>query len=78
MGKAGQALKKVLETYEISQNQLAVIMQTARSNVHRWINETRDPTAEAVLEIRDGLERINPNAAKDFIKLYLGDSVEEY
>ncbi|HLO88540.1 MAG TPA: helix-turn-helix transcriptional regulator [Nostocaceae cyanobacterium] len=77
MGKAGQALRKVLENYDISQNRLAVTMETGRSNVHRWINETRDPTAESVLEIRDALEKINPSAAKDFIRLYLGYDPEK-
>ena len=71
MGKAGKALKQVLETYSISQNQLAVTIGTARSNVHRWVNEIRDPVAEAVLEIRNALQKINPAAAEDFIRLYL-------
>lgn len=77
MGKAGKALKQVLETYGISQNQLAVTMETARSNVHRWVNEIRDPVAEAVLEIRNALEKINPAAAEEFIRLYLGNSGED-
>ncbi|HLP90953.1 MAG TPA: helix-turn-helix transcriptional regulator [Nostocaceae cyanobacterium] len=77
MGKAGQALRKVLETYNISQNRLAVTMDTGRSNVHRWINEIRDPTAESLLEIRDALEKINPSAARDFINWYLGKQPEE-
>jgi plasmid maintenance system antidote protein VapI len=71
MGKAGQALKQVLETYSISQNRLAVTMGIRRSNVNRWVNEATDPAADAVLEIRDGLEKINPDAAEEFIKLYL-------
>ena len=75
MGKAGQALKQVLETYEISQNRLAVTMGTRRGNVHRWVNEMADPSADAVLEIRDGLEKINSDAAEDFIRLYLGKSI---
>ncbi|HLO88541.1 MAG TPA: helix-turn-helix transcriptional regulator [Nostocaceae cyanobacterium] len=77
MGKAGQALRKVLETYEISQNRVAVLIGIPRSTVHRWINEIRDPAAESVLEIRDALEKINPSAAKDFIRLYLGSVPEE-
>ncbi len=72
MGKAGQALQQVLETYGISQNRLAVIMGVRRSNVNRWVNEMADPSADAVLEIRDGLEKINPDAAEEFIRLYLG------
>ena len=51
MGKAGKALKQVLETYNISQNRLAVTMGVARSNIHRWVNQSRDPVAEAVLDI---------------------------
>lgn len=77
MGKAGQALRQVLETYSISQNRLAVTMGTRRSNVNRWVNEETDPAADAVLEIRDGLKKINPDAAEDFIRLYLGDSTGE-
>lgn len=76
MGKAGKALKQVLETYGITQNKLAVTMGTGRPNIHRWVNEVRDPVAEAVLEIRDGLKKINPAAAEEFIRLYLDDSVE--
>lgn len=74
MGKAGKALKQVLESYSLSQNQLAVTMETGRSNIHRWVNETRDPTAEAVLEIRSALQKINPAAAEEFIRLYLGNA----
>jgi plasmid maintenance system antidote protein VapI len=74
MGKAGQALKQVLETYGISQNRLAVTMEVRRSNVNRWVNEETDPAADAVLEIRDGLEKLNPDAAEEFIRLYLGRS----
>ncbi|NEQ21649.1 MAG: helix-turn-helix transcriptional regulator [Microcoleus sp. SIO2G3] len=77
MGKAGQALKQVLETYDISQNRLAVMMGTRRGNVHRWVNEMADPSADAVLEIRDGLEKINPDAAEEFIRLYLKRAIED-
>ncbi|MGH7999199.1 MAG: helix-turn-helix domain-containing protein [Brasilonema sp.] len=77
MGKAGKALKQVLETYEISQNKLAVTMGTGRSNVHRWVNELMDPVADAVLDIRNALGKINPAAAQEFIRLYLDDSTED-
>jgi transcriptional regulator with XRE-family HTH domain len=76
MGKAGQALKQVLETYGISQNRLAVTMGIRRSNVNRWVNESTDPAADAVLEIRDGLEKLNSDAAEEFIRLYLGKSAQ--
>ncbi|HEY9596782.1 MAG TPA: helix-turn-helix transcriptional regulator, partial [Cyanophyceae cyanobacterium] len=48
MGKAGKALKQVLETYGISQNKLAMAMGIGRSTVHYWFKETQDPLAEAV------------------------------
>ena len=64
MGKAGQALKQVLETYGISQNRVAVTMAIQRSNVNRWVNEMADPAADAVLEIRDALEKIEPDAGE--------------
>jgi transcriptional regulator with XRE-family HTH domain len=71
MGKAGKALKQVLEAYEISQNRLAVGMGIARSTVSHWFNETRDPSAEAVTEIVKALQQINEAAAEEFINLYL-------
>ena len=71
MGKAGQALRQTLEVFEISQNRLAVELGTNRSTVNQWFNETRDPSAEAVLEIRSALSRINPDAAMKFIEIYL-------
>ncbi|NEP26180.1 MULTISPECIES: helix-turn-helix transcriptional regulator [unclassified Moorena] len=72
MGKAGKALKQVLESYGISQNRVAVLMGIGRSNIYRWVNEIRDPGAEMVLQLRDALYQINPAAAEDFVKLYLG------
>ncbi|MEW5857352.1 MAG: helix-turn-helix transcriptional regulator [Cyanobacteriota bacterium] len=77
MGKAGKALKQVLEVYEISQNKLAVAMGIGRSTMHYWFNDIRDPSADAVLEIRKGLRKINAAAAEEFIRLYLDESEEE-
>lgn len=76
MSKAGRVLKQVLETYGISQNQLATAMGIGRSSINRWVNENRDPASEAVLEIRKGLGKINPDAAAEFIRLYLDDLEE--
>ena len=76
MGRAGKALKQVLENYSITQNRLAVVMGVTRSSVHRWVYEIGDPVADAVIEIRDALQQINPEAAKEFIRLYLGDEAE--
>jgi transcriptional regulator with XRE-family HTH domain len=77
MGKAGKALRQVLEAYDISQNKLAVAMEIGRSTMHYWFNDIRDPSAEAVLEIRKGLRKINPVAAEEFIRLYLDESDED-
>lgn len=76
MGRAGKALKRVLEDYDITQNRLAVVMGITRSSVHRWVYEIGDPVADAVIEIRNALQRINPEAAEEFIRLYLGESIE--
>lgn len=48
-------------------------MNVGRSNVHRWVNGTTDPVADAVFEIGDALEQIDPEAATEFIRLYLGE-----
>ncbi|PZV10037.1 MAG: XRE family transcriptional regulator [Leptolyngbya sp.] len=71
MGKAGKALKQVLEEYSISQFGLAVAMDVERNNVYRWVNEKRDPTAETVVEIVRALKTLNSEAAKAFIECYL-------
>ncbi|HAZ43706.1 MAG TPA: XRE family transcriptional regulator [Cyanobacteria bacterium UBA11369] len=75
MGKAGTVLKQVLETYGISQNKLATAMGIGRSSINRWVNENRDPSGDAILEIRKGLQKIDPAAAEEFIRLYLDDSI---
>jgi len=77
MRKAGNALRQVLEAYGISQNKLAVAMGIGRSTIHHWINKSRDPGGDAILEIRKGLQKINPAAAEEFIRLYLDESDED-
>jgi transcriptional regulator with XRE-family HTH domain len=73
MGKAGQALKQILEKYDISQNSLAVALGVERGSVYRWVHEVRDPNAETVVEIVKALRGLNPAAAKEFVETYLGD-----
>lgn len=75
MGKAGAALKQVLETYNISQYSLAAVLDVERNNVYRWANEKRDPSAETVVELVRALKSINPEAAEVFVKLYLGNEI---
>ena len=76
MGRAGKALKQVLETYGISQNRLAVTMGIGRSTVHHWVNEARDPLADSIPDIVAALEKLNEAAAKEFLVLYLGRIVQ--
>lgn len=77
MGKAGKALKEVLETHNISQNRLAEALGIGRSNVYRWLNEIRDPTAETVVDIVKALKGIEPAAAEAFVRLYIGDIIQD-
>lgn len=46
-------------------------MDVERNNVHRWVNEKRDPTAETVVEIVRALKTINPESATKFVRLFL-------
>jgi transcriptional regulator with XRE-family HTH domain len=76
MGRASQALKQVLERYEITQNKLAVAMGISRANVGRWFHGL-DPSAENIVAITQALKAIDLNAAKEFVRLYLGEIVED-
>lgn len=76
MGKAGKVLRQVLQTYGISQNKLAITMEVRSSVVYRWFNELIDPTADTVVKIVTALNELNPEAAQNFVDLYLGDIVK--
>ena len=73
MGKAGKVLGQVLTSYGLSQGRLAEELGIARSNVHRWVGEIRDPNSETVQGIITALKAINPDAADEFISLYASD-----
>jgi transcriptional regulator with XRE-family HTH domain len=73
MGKAGKALRQALENYGISQNKLAVTLGVDRSVVFHWFHEKRDPAAETVVQIAEALRSLNPDAAAEFIQLYVGE-----
>ncbi|MGB3493244.1 MAG: helix-turn-helix transcriptional regulator [Elainellaceae cyanobacterium] len=77
MGKAGRALKQVLETYEVSQYSLAVALNIERNSVYRWVNEKSDPSGEAIVEIVRALKTLKPESAKAFVELYLGSEVSD-
>jgi transcriptional regulator with XRE-family HTH domain len=77
MGRAGKALKQVLATYGISQNQLAVTIGMGRSTINHWVNDKREPLADTIPEIVAGLAKINKAAARDFLVLFLGRFAEK-
>ncbi|MGB3202148.1 MAG: helix-turn-helix transcriptional regulator [Nodosilinea sp.] len=77
MGRAGSALRQVLETYGISQNKLAVTMGTDRANVNRWVKELRDPAGDVIFQIKEALRQISPDAADEFVRSYLGDTPQK-
>jgi DNA-binding XRE family transcriptional regulator len=76
-GKGSQALKQVLETYGISQNKLAVALEIDRSAVFNGYMTKREPSSETIVEITQALKTLNPLAAKEFVRLYLGVIVED-
>ncbi|MBR8834076.1 MAG: helix-turn-helix domain-containing protein [Stigonema ocellatum SAG 48.90 = DSM 106950] len=77
MGQAGKALRQVLEAHGISQSSLAAALGVERPIVFRWFHEHTDPTAETVAGIVRVLQQINSTAAKEFIKLYLCDVIQD-
>jgi transcriptional regulator with XRE-family HTH domain len=76
MGRAGKALKQVLQIYGISQNKLAVALEVRRSVIYRWVHELTDPTGDTIAEIAKALQGLNPAAAEEFVRLYLGDFMQ--
>jgi transcriptional regulator with XRE-family HTH domain len=76
MGRASDALRQVLDTHSISQNKLAVTMGISRANVGRWYHGL-DPSAENIAQITQALKTLNPLAAKEFVRLYLGSIIED-
>ncbi|MBE9039802.1 helix-turn-helix transcriptional regulator [Oscillatoriales cyanobacterium LEGE 11467] len=76
METAGKALRQVLTAYGISQNKLAVTMGISRSIVFKWFHGHRDPTAETVREIAKALQSLDRAAADEFVRLYLGEFLE--
>lgn len=77
MGRAGRALKQVLQTHDISQNQLAVILGIDRATVYKWFHEKREPSSETIVDITRALKELRLEAAEDFVQLYLGDILAE-
>lgn len=77
MGKASEALKAVLEAYGISQNKLAVALGIDRAAVFKWVRGKREPTSETIVEITKALKEIDLEAAREFVRQYLGELLED-
>ncbi|RMG07687.1 MAG: XRE family transcriptional regulator [Cyanobacteria bacterium J055] len=77
MGKAGQVLREVLTNYGISQNKLAIAMGVRSSVIYRWFNERIDPTGDTLVRIVEALKEIDRDAAREFVRQYLGEIVED-
>jgi len=77
MGKAGKALRQALETFGISQNKLAVALGVKPYVVFRWFHEQTDPSAETAADIAKALHGLDPAAADEFVRLYLGDYLQD-
>lgn len=76
MGRARQSLRAILKIHNISQNRLAVELGLRRSVPYRWVHGLSDPTGETIVAIVTALKKLNPEAARDFVRLYLGEIVE--
>ena len=76
MGKAGLALRRVLENHNISQNKLAVALGAKPSVVFRWFHERTDPSGDTIAEIAKALQDMNRTAADEFVRLYLGEFLD--
>lgn len=77
MGKAGRVLRQVLEEYEVSQYSLAAALNIERNSVYRWVNEKSDPSGETIIDLVRALKTLQPEAAKAFVELYLGDEIKD-
>ncbi|WP_008307703.1 helix-turn-helix domain-containing protein [Leptolyngbya sp. PCC 6406] len=77
MGKAGKALRQVLEEFEVSQYSLAAALNIERNSVYRWVNEKSDPSGETIIELVRALKELKPEAAKAFVERYLGEEVND-
>ncbi len=60
-----------------SQNKLAVALGVRGSVVYRWFHELIDPTGDTIAEIAKALQGLNPAAAEEFVRLYLGDFIQD-
>ncbi len=48
-----------------------------RSAVFKWVHDQREPSSETIVEITQVLKTLTPLAAKEFVRLYLGNLVAD-
>lgn len=73
-----KALRQVLEKYEISQSKLAAAIGVSRSVLNGWVIERRTPSSNLIPEISRALQSFDPEAAEEFIQLYLVLVIENH
>ncbi|HEY9676202.1 MAG TPA: hypothetical protein V6D11_32465 [Waterburya sp.] len=52
-------------------------MTVPKAIASKWFHEHREFTAETIVDIVKALQGINSTAAKKFIRLYLGEFLED-
>lgn len=74
MGQAGKALQAALSAYGISQSDLAQVLGVERPIVFRWFHSKTDPTGDTITAIVQALYEIQPDAAREFTRAFLGEA----
>lgn len=74
MGQAGKALQAALSAYGISQSDLAQVLGVERPIVFRWFHGKTDPTGDTITAIVQALYEIQPDAAREFTRAFLGEA----
>jgi hypothetical protein len=74
MTKASTALHHILTTYPITPTQLTTALQIPTATFTAWLQGHIDPPADRLAALISTLHRLNPQAAKDVIQLYLEDA----
>jgi transcriptional regulator with XRE-family HTH domain len=73
MKRVSQALQAVLAAYGIKQSQIAGQLDIDCPTVFRWYHGQTDPSGETIAAITNALREIEPRAAGDFVRAFLGE-----
>jgi transcriptional regulator with XRE-family HTH domain len=69
MAKISDALRQVLDGYDIPQTKLAKAMGIRLTTLNNWVVGISIPSAERIPKIYQALQSIEPEAAEEFIRL---------